>query len=123
MPLTPDEVARLVLEESRANQQRKKRSEMPPTEESMADPQRRPRIDWTFNVSNLLTMGTLVFGLFAAWGTMDKRVLMLEENRAVQRERDAGQDVAIKEGRQEVRDALVDLRRSVEKVQERVGAK
>lgn len=121
MPLTPDEIARLVLEESRANQPRKTRSTTVSEEDDMDTPRKGLRVDWTINPSHMLTMGTLIFGFFAFGATMDKRVNSLEENRVVQRERDSSQDAAIKESRQEVREALVDLRRSIDKVGDRVG--
>ena len=48
---------------------------------------------------------------------------MLEEARAAQRERDAAQDASNREKFQEVRDTMIDLRRAVEKVADKVGVR
>lgn len=85
-------------------------------------PENRIRFDKTVNLGHLLTMGMFLVTIMTAWNVMDKRVAVLEEARAAQRERDALQDSTAKDDRQSVKDALTDLRRSVEKLSDRVGA-
>jgi hypothetical protein len=87
------------------------------------DNPRKVRFDMTINLGHVITVVTCVFLVIAQWGMMDKRVLVLEEFRIGQRERDAAQDIVSKEKFQEVRDGLTDLRRSVEKVADRLGAR
>lgn len=81
------------------------------------------RFDKTINLGHVLTIATFVLALMVQWSVMDKRVVVLEEFRVSQRERDAMQDNQAREKFQEVKDALNDLRRSVEKVADRVGVK
>ncbi len=83
----------------------------------------RIKFDKTINLGHLLSAIAMVGGLMVSWSLMDKRVAVLEEARTAQRERDQTQDTATKEKFQEVRDALLDLRRLVEKVSDKVGAK
>lgn len=81
------------------------------------------RFDKTINLGHVLTgIGFLVVSL-TQWNLLDKRVVVLEEFKTSQRERDVAQDLASKEKFTEVREALVDLRRSVEKVADKVGAR
>lgn len=83
----------------------------------------------SMNLGHVLTVVAFLVTAMASWNVMDKRVLVLEEYRAAQKEhetsqrdRDTAQDQASKDKFQEVRDALTDLRRSVEKVADKVGA-
>lgn len=85
-------------------------------------PDNRVRFDKTINLGNLISMGAFLLAIMVQWNMMDKRVLVLEEARAAQRERDATQDTSTKESFQTVKEGLVDLRRSVERVADKVGA-
>ncbi len=82
---------------------------------------RKVRFDPTINLGHVLTVIAFIGTAMVSWNVID--VLVLEEFRQGQRERDHGQDVAGKEKYNEVREALNDLRRSVEKVADKVGAK
>lgn len=81
------------------------------------------RFDKTINLGHILTVLMFLVTAIVSWNMIDKRVLVLEEFRMAQRERDAMQDAFSKEKFQEVRDALNDLRHSVEKVADKIGAK
>lgn len=81
------------------------------------------KFDKTISLGHLLTMAMMIAAVMGSWSLMDKRVVVLEVSREAQRERDALQDMSSKEKFQEVRDALVDIKRSVEKVSDKVGAK
>lgn len=81
------------------------------------------RFDKTINLGHLLTIISFVIIAMMQWSIMDKRVVILEEFRVAQRERDVAQDIVSKDKFQEVRDALLDLRRGIEKVADKVGAK
>lgn len=83
----------------------------------------RVRFDKTINLGHVLTMVSMVIAVMGSWSIMDKRVVVLEEARTAQRERDSVQDAANAERIQGVRDALIDLKRSIEKVSDKVGAK
>lgn len=86
-------------------------------------PEEKFKFDMTFNLGHVITVVSFLIIALMQWNVMDKRIVVLEEFRQVQRERDAAQDQLSKDKFQEVRDALTDLRRSVEKVADKVGAK
>ena len=86
-------------------------------------PDNKIRFDKTINLGHILTALAFMVTAMVSWNVMDKRVTVLEESRMAQRERDTTQDLTSKDKFQEVRDALIDLRRSVEKVSDQVGAK
>ena len=92
------------------------------TAEQSAD-DTRIKFDRTINLGHVLTAISMVVAVMVTWSLMDKRVVVLEEARAAQRERDNVQDVANREKFQEVRDTMIDLRRAVEKVADKVGVR
>jgi hypothetical protein len=69
----------------------------------------------------------MIAAVMASWSLMDKRVVVLEvtqnQQAAAQRERDSVQDSSTREKFGEVREGLADLRRSVEKIADKVGAR
>lgn len=89
----------------------------------MVNSHSRVRFDKTINLGHLLTVISFIGVAITQWSVMDKRVVVLEEFRTFQRERDASQDSATKEKFQEIKETLSDIRRSVEKVADKVGAK
>ena len=92
----------------------------------MSENTNRVRFDKTINLGHIVTalssLVTVIVAVMISYSMIDKRLAVLEEVRAVQRERDQAQDISQREKFQEVRDALIDLRRLVEKVGDRVGA-
>jgi hypothetical protein len=89
----------------------------------MPVPDNKVRFDKTINLGHILTVIAFLCTAMVSWNVMDKRVLVLEEFRAAQRDRDTQQDQQSKDKFQEVKDALTELRRSVEKVADKVGAR
>lgn len=89
----------------------------------MNPPEKKITFDPTINLGHVLTMAAFVVTAAISWNVMDKRVLVLEESRKVQAEKDASQDQFSKDKFVEVRDALKELSRSVEKVADRVGVR
>lgn len=89
----------------------------------MTHPENKVRFDKTINLGHVLTVVSFLIVALMQWNVMDKRVVILEEFRQSQRERDSIQDGISKDKFQEVRDALTELRRSVEKVADKVGAR
>lgn len=89
----------------------------------MNTPENKIRFDKTINLGHLLTIISFLLLTLTQWNIMDKRVVVLEEFRSAQRDRDTAQDGVAKEKFQEVKDALIDVRRSVEKVADKLGAK
>lgn len=75
----------------------------------------RIRFNNEVSLGHLLSMVAFLVTALTQWNIMDKRVVVLEEFRSSQRERDASQDNVNKEKLQEVKEALTDLKRSVEK--------
>jgi len=88
-----------------------------------SDDDRRIKFDRTINLGHVVTAVSMIVAVMVSWSLMDKRVVVLEEARAAQRERDTVQDASNRERFQEVRETLTDLRRAVEKVADKVGAR
>jgi hypothetical protein len=120
--------------------QAKSFAEDPPLEVPMAEydgPERREgsdrrrpdgiKFDKTINLGHVLSMAAMIAAVMASWSLMDKRVVVLEvtqnQQAAAQRERDSVQDSSTREKFGEVREGLADLRRSVEKIADKVGAR
>ncbi len=86
------------------------------------DQENRVRFDKTINLGHVLTMLGFLLATLVQWNMMDKRVVVLEEFRTGQREKDTTQDTITREKAQEVKDALRELKNSVEKLGDRMGA-
>lgn len=86
------------------------------------DPENRVRFDKTINLGHILTMISFLLLTLTQWNMMDKRVVVLEEFRGTQRDKDTAQDTITREKAQEVKDALRDVKNSIEKLGDRMGA-
>lgn len=86
------------------------------------DPDNRVRFDKTINLGHVLTIISFLLLTVTQWNLMDKRVVVLEENRSTQRDKDAAQDAITREKADEVKDALRDVKASIEKLGDRIGA-
>lgn len=83
------------------------------------DDNRRLRFDPTVNAGHILTfLGFLVAG-FVGWTTLDKRVVVLEEQRKTQEVRDMGQDARSGEKFIEIKESLVDIKRVLEMMRDK----
>lgn len=76
------------------------------------------RFDPTINAGHLLTfiasMVTVAVAFITGWNLLDKRVVVLEEAKAYQAKRDDAQDLAIGEKLTDIKEAVREVRRSVE---------
>lgn len=93
-----------------------------PTPPATPDPDNRVRFDKTINLGHILTMISFLLLTLTQWNMMDKRVVVLEEFRGTQRDKDTAQDTITREKAQEVKDALRDVKNSIEKLGDRMGA-
>ena len=81
------------------------------------------KFDSTINLGHILTfLGFMVAGL-AAWTTLDKRVVVLEEGRKAQAVMDSAQDLRSAEKFSEIRETLGEIKRSVDRVNDRLERK
>lgn len=87
--------------------------------------ERRKRItfDPTINAGHILTSVIFVCGLFIGWTALDKRVVALEEGRKTQQEVDRHQDVMQGQNMMQIRESLVEIKRSVERVSDKLERK
>lgn len=74
---------------------------------------RKVRFDGTVNLGHILTFVGLIFIGFSAWTGMDKRVLVLEEDRRAKAELTAAKDQVLKE-------QLTGITAAISKVDERL---
>ena len=79
--------------------------------------------DSTINLGHILTfIGFLITG-FMAWQSMDKRVIVLEQTTRLQELKDKAQDMENMWQNVHVNESLSDLKRSIEKLADKIDAK
>lgn len=83
---------------------------------------KRLTFDPTINAGHLLTFVSLMGALAIGWNTLDKRVVVLEEAKVYQRERDQAQDNSITEKLGDIKETLREVKRGVDDLKQR-GAK
>ena len=81
------------------------------------------KFDPTVNAGHMLTFAGFLLTIFIGWATLDKRVVVLEEQRRSQELRDQSQDNRSGERIGEIREALGDIKRTVEKVNDKLERK
>ena len=81
------------------------------------------RFDNTINLGHILTFLGFLVTIMVTWSTLDKRVVVLEESRKAQATLDATQDHRSAEKFSEIRDTLGEIKRSVDKVNDRLERK
>lgn len=81
------------------------------------------RFDNTINLGHILTFLGFLVTIMAAWSTLDKRVVVLEESRKAQAVLDHTQDNHSSEKFTEIREALGEIKRSVDRVNDRLERK
>lgn len=84
---------------------------------------KKVHFDSTINLGHILTIITLVLAGLGAWTVLDKRVVVLEESRRAQEMLDRFQDQNATQSMQQIREALGEIKRSVEKVSDRLEKK
>lgn len=76
--------------------------------------------DKTINLGHVLTfIGFLIAGI-GAWSTLDKRLVVIEENRGYQKFTDAAQDQRVTEAFVTVRETLGRMDRQIERIADRL---
>ena len=78
------------------------------------------RFDNTINLGHLLTFAGFLITIMVSWTTLDKRVVVLEESRKAQEIMDSAQDLRSAEKFSEIRDTLGEIKRSVDRVNDRL---
>lgn len=79
------------------------------------------RFDPTINAGHLLTFAGFILAGFVGWTTLDKRVVVLEEQRKAQEIRDVGQDARSADKFTEIKDTMNEIKRGVEQVRDQLG--
>lgn len=79
------------------------------------------RFDPTINAGHLLTFAGFILAGFVGWTTLDKRVVVLEEQRKAQEVRDIGQDARSADKFTEIKDTMNEIKRAVEQVRDQLG--
>ena len=78
------------------------------------------RFDNTINLGHILTFLGFLVTIMVTWSTLDKRVVVLEESRKAQAVMDSAQDSRSAEKFSEIRETLGEIKRSVDKVNDRL---
>jgi hypothetical protein len=83
----------------------------------------RLKFDPTINAGHLLTFAGFIVAGFIGWTTLDKRVVILEQQRISQEYRDNSQDSRNDEFKSEIKDTLKDIKNTLEIVRSQVVRK
>ena len=78
------------------------------------------KFDPTINAGHLLTFAGFLITISVGWSTLDKRVVVLEEQRKTQEVRDQAQDLRSSEKFGEIRETMQDIKRTVEIVRDKL---
>ena len=78
------------------------------------------RFDNTINLGHILTFLGFLITITVSWSTLDKRVVVLEESRKAQAVLDHAQDNRSAEKFTEIRETLGEIKRSVDRVNDRL---
>lgn len=81
------------------------------------------RFDKTINLGHVLTFLGFLLTIMVTWTTLDKRVVVLEEGRKAQAAIDSAQDLRTNEKFSEIKDALGEIKRAVERTNEKLERK
>ena len=90
-------------------------TETPPTKKIAFDP--------TINLGHLITFVGFIFAGFMAWNTLDKRITVVETQRAHQAQVDTTQDQRALDSYISLRETLARLDRQVERLADQLDAK
>ena len=80
----------------------------------------RLKFDPTINAGHLLTFAGFIIAGFVGWTTLDKRVVVLEEQRKSQETRDSGQDSRSSEKFGEIRETMRDIKQTLDVVRDKL---
>lgn len=78
------------------------------------------KFDPTINAGHLLTFAGFIIAGFAGWTTLDKRVVVLEEQRKSQDVRDQSQDSRSSEKFGEIRETMRDIKQTLDVVRDKL---
>jgi hypothetical protein len=81
------------------------------------------RFDKTINLGHILTFLGFLATIMVTWSTLDKRVVVLEESRKAQAIMDSAQDLRSAEKFNEIKETLGEIKRSVDRVNDRLERK
>ena len=81
------------------------------------------RFDNTINLGHILTFLGFLVTIMVTWSTLDKRVVVLEESRKAQSVLDHAQDNRSAEKFTEIRETLGEIKRSVDRVNDKLERK
>ena len=83
-------------------------------------PKRGIRFDATVNLGHIITFIGFLLAGFGAWSTLDKRVIILEENRKLQSNVDAAQDLRLAQASDQITSAILRLERQTERIADKL---
>ena len=81
------------------------------------------KFDPTINAGHLLTFAGFLLTGFVGWTSLDKRVVVLEEQRRSQDVRDVAQDQRSAEKFTEIKETMADIKRTLEVVRDKLEKK
>ena len=86
------------------------------------DDMKKVRFDPTINAGHLLTFVGFLVTIFIGWTNLDKRVVVLEENKNAQALRDKHQDAIIAGQSAQIRETLSDIKTAIIRLDQKIEA-
>ena len=86
----------------------------------MSTPNTKVVFDKTINLGHILTFIGFIAAIATMYMNVNTRITMLEQYVTYQAKKDETQDAAVKEGKNEIKEALKDVHTSLDKLADRV---
>lgn len=86
----------------------------------MPEPLKQIRFDATINLGHILTFLGFILTIFIGWQNLDKRVVILEESRHTQVQRDKHQDALIENQSDQIRDSLTEIKAAIIRLDQKI---
>lgn len=78
------------------------------------------KFDPTVNLGHILTFVGFILAILAAWQNLDKRLIILEENRNLQAQVDRSQDARLDDRTRHISEVLSEIKNSILRLEEKI---
>lgn len=88
---------------------------------SIKDEATKIKFDSTINLGHILTFIGFLVTIFVGWQNLDKRVVVLEENRHTQLLKDTHQDSLMNQQSNQIRESLSEIKAAIVRLENKVS--
>lgn len=86
------------------------------------DEMKKLRFDPTINAGHLFTFAGFLITIFIGWTNLDKRVVVLEESRNTQTQKDKHQDATLAHQSAQIRESLSEIKAAIIRLDNKIEA-